>query len=98
MESARRQREQTKSEPLCSKSRRTRASVAGGSHWPLTLYDPRSPALRLGRNFGPSHTRLPRALQAKLTVHEPGDQYEQEADRVADRVMRMPDRTLRLQR
>lgn len=28
-------------------------------------------------------------IQAKLTVNEPGDQYEQEADRVADHVMRM---------
>lgn len=29
-------------------------------------------------------------MQAKLTVNQPGDQYEQEADRVADQVMRMP--------
>ena len=28
-------------------------------------------------------------VQPKLTVNQPGDQYEQEADRVADRVMRM---------
>lgn len=28
--------------------------------------------------------------QTKLTVGKPGDQYEQEADRVADQVMRMP--------
>lgn len=30
------------------------------------------------------------AIQAKLTVGARGDKYEQEADRVADRVMRMP--------
>ena len=30
-------------------------------------------------------------LQAKLTVNQPGDIYEQEADRVAAQVMRMPD-------
>jgi hypothetical protein len=30
-------------------------------------------------------------IQAKLTVNEPGDAYEQEADAVADKVMRMPD-------
>lgn len=30
-------------------------------------------------------------LQAKLKVGQPGDKYEQEADRVADAVMRMPD-------
>jgi hypothetical protein len=33
--------------------------------------------------------RRPR-LQAKLTVGAPNDAYEQEADRVADAVMRMP--------
>lgn len=31
------------------------------------------------------------ALQPKLRVSEPGDAYEQEADRVADQVMRMPE-------
>jgi hypothetical protein len=31
------------------------------------------------------------ALQRKLTVNQPGDKFEQEADRVADAVMRMPD-------
>ena len=31
------------------------------------------------------------SLQTKLSVNEPGDRYEHEADRVADRVMRMPD-------
>ncbi len=30
-------------------------------------------------------------FQAKLTVNQPGDLYEQEADQVADQVMRMPD-------
>lgn len=29
-------------------------------------------------------------LQTKLAVNEPGDKYEQEADRIADTVMRMP--------
>jgi hypothetical protein len=37
------------------------------------------------------------ALQTKLTVNEPGDVYEQEADRVADQVMRMPDPVLQRQ-
>ena len=31
---------------------------------------------------------FPGAVQTKLTINEPGDQYEQEADRVADQVMR----------
>ena len=30
-------------------------------------------------------------VQAKLTIGQPGDKYEQEADRVADVVMRMPE-------
>jgi hypothetical protein len=30
------------------------------------------------------------AIQAKLAISEPGDQYEQEADRVAEQVLRMP--------
>jgi outer membrane protein OmpA-like peptidoglycan-associated protein len=30
-------------------------------------------------------------IQAKLTIGQPGDVYEQEADRVAEQVMRMPD-------
>ncbi|MBC2702900.1 MAG: DUF4157 domain-containing protein [ANME-2 cluster archaeon] len=32
-----------------------------------------------------------KALQAKLRIGQPGDVYEQEADRVADEVMRMPE-------
>jgi len=31
------------------------------------------------------------ALQAKLRIGQPGDVYEQEANRVADAVMRMPE-------
>jgi hypothetical protein len=30
-------------------------------------------------------------IQAKLQISQPGDEYEQEADRVAEQVMRMPD-------
>jgi hypothetical protein len=33
-------------------------------------------------------------LQAKLRIGEPNDVYEQEADRVAERIMRMPDPTI----
>jgi len=32
-----------------------------------------------------------RALQGKLRIGQPGDVYEQEADRVVDAVMRMPE-------
>lgn len=37
-------------------------------------------------------------VQAKLTINKPGDEYEQEADRVADQVMRMPEPYARIQR
>jgi len=39
-----------------------------------------------------------RRPQAKLTVGEPGDQYEQEADWMANRVMGMPDNAPQVQR
>ena len=35
------------------------------------------------------------ALQAKLKIGQPNDIYEQEADRVAEQVMRMPDSIIR---
>lgn len=38
----------------------------------------------------PVRSRVPAGIQAKLVVNAPGDAHEQEADRVADRVMRMP--------
>src|SRR6266550_3286032 len=98
MESARLQREQTTSEPVSDRSQRMPTPATANSCLPLTLYDAHSPALRMGPAFEPSQTLGPHVLQAKLTVNEPGDQYEQEADRVAERVMRMPDPTLRLQR
>ena len=34
---------------------------------------------------------LGQSLQTKLRINEPGDEYEQEADQVADQVMRMPE-------
>jgi hypothetical protein len=39
----------------------------------------------------PLHHTTGERLQTKLTVNIPGDVYEQEADRVADAVMRMPE-------
>jgi len=49
---------------------------------------------RLGHDFGrvQVHTdaRAPVNFQTKLVVNAPGDAYEQEADRVADQVMRIP--------
>jgi len=36
-------------------------------------------------------------IQTKLKIGEPGDKYEQEADRIADEVMRMPEPTIQHQ-
>ena len=46
-----------------------------------------------GHDFShlPIHSAEKRSIQTKLTVNEPGDQYEQEADQVAEQVMRMPE-------
>jgi len=48
---------------------------------------------RLAHDFGrvPVYARAPMEIQTKLKVNAPGDIYEQEADRIADRVMRKPD-------
>jgi len=49
------------------------------------------PFLLLQQTIG--NQAVGRIIQAKLTISQPSDLYEQEADRVADEVMRMPDRT-----
>ncbi|MCK4858061.1 MAG: DUF4157 domain-containing protein [candidate division Zixibacteria bacterium] len=46
---------------------------------------------RTAGNQAVSRLMKSRALQAKLRIGQPGDVYEQEADRVADEVMRMPE-------
>lgn len=48
---------------------------------------------RFGHDFSriSVHPRASATIQPKLTVNTPGDIYEQEADRVADQVMRMPE-------
>jgi hypothetical protein len=42
----------------------------------------------LQQSFG--NQAVGRMVQAKLNINQPGDEYEREADRVADTVMRMP--------
>ncbi len=48
--------------------------------------------------FGGTCHNCPAPVQAKLKVNEPADRYEQEADRVADAVMRMSEPYTRVQR
>jgi hypothetical protein len=56
------------------------AQLAASSHRPGRLSA--TPRWAQGR---------PPALQAQLTINQPGDRYEQEADHVAAQVMRMPE-------
>ena len=88
---------------LESKQKQASPWTAGVAHdasqqvatWPEPAGDSRalgprqSPLLSLQRAMG--NQAVARMLQTKLTVSEPGDIYEQEADRLADQVMRMPD-------
>jgi Domain of unknown function (DUF4157) len=55
------------------------------------LTGPASP--RFGHDFSriPVHSPVAGAIQTKLAINQPGDEYEQEADRVSEQVMRMPE-------
>lgn len=56
---------------------------------PFTTRPAVHPLLQLQRQIG--NQAVNRLIQAKLKVGKPNDIYEQEADRTADTVMRMPD-------
>src|SRR5258706_3549292 len=43
-----------------------------------------------GNFFAPARDAVASGVQTKMTVNKPGDQFEQEADKMADKVMRMP--------
>src|SRR5438132_7212842 len=47
------------------------------------------------RQSNPVWNRIATRIQAKLTVSTPGDPEEREADRIADRIMRTPERLQR---
>ncbi|MBD3918469.1 DUF4157 domain-containing protein [Paenibacillus sp. PR3] len=67
-----------------SKGGRTEAS---DKTKPVSAYAA-DPIRQLQQSLG--NRALARMIQAKLTIGRPGDVYEQEADRVAEQVMRMP--------
>ena len=52
--------------------------------------------VRLQQTIG--NRAVGRLLQAKLTINQPGDEYEREADHVAEQVMRMPHPATPIQR
>src|SRR6266496_250915 len=68
-----------------------RANIAARA--PRAISRVATPALALQRSLGNQGLQRmlqTRAIQAKLRISQPSDSYEQEADRVADQVMRMP--------
>ena len=69
-----------KTKPATSPVRRRRTPV-------LPFFDPTAQSQRAQIR----QVLRPPRLQAKLTIGQPNDKYEQEADRVADEVMRMPE-------
>jgi hypothetical protein len=62
------------------------AALKRSSYAPVAMSHRLHPVLRLQRAIG--NQALAHLLQAKLSVSEPGDIYEQEADRITDLVMR----------
>src|SRR5262245_55221910 len=60
------------------------------------LTGPASPRFRYGFSRIPIHPPAAGAIQTKLAINKPGDSYEQEADRVAEQVMRTPEPQLQL--
>ena len=79
-----------------NRPRLTAQETTPGVSWDFSKIPLFSPA-RADRSQPPSPlaaTRLPGTIQAKLVVGQVNDPLEHEADRVADRVMRMPDPTL----
>ena len=77
---------QTQSDHLGSSAR---AGHANAQHAPA--WDPFFTQQQTWGNQALQQLLRTRAIQAKLTVNKPGDIYEQEADQVAERVMRMPE-------
>lgn len=91
MRPARAERIKVGSEPAAKQgcaSKFVQRSAASPTMAAQRFYD-KSPAI---------HLPAIATIQRKMRISQPGDSYEEEADRVAERVMRMPDATLRLQR
>jgi hypothetical protein len=57
----------------------------------LSLHPEKAKNRAIANDFGNKNKASGSFVQTKLTVGEPGDKYEQEADQVADKVMNMPE-------
>ena len=78
------------------RSREADAPQAAGGHRPAPSGEPGGAGLPRYLQRQPLEEEE-EELQAKLTVGAPNDRYEQQADRVADQVMRMPGADLQRQ-
>lgn len=66
----------------------------------MTNFQTNQPILNLQQQLGNQavqHLLHSGHIQTKLTIGQPNDKYEQEADRVSDQVMSMPEPELSLQ-
>jgi len=80
--------------------RENQASKSRNADQSQSMSSPADQVLYLQRTIGNQAVqKLARSgvLQAKLRIGQPGDMYEQEADRMADAVMRMPEPQLQRQ-
>ena len=98
MESERLQENETMHETSSQRSPKASSVVASRTRLLPGLNDASAPPLKLGQGFRTLHSALQQPVQTKLTINQPGDEFEQEADRVSEQVMRMPDPAVRLQR
>lgn len=86
----------TKTSAKTPETKRNTASKKQSSVVSNSINSPIDHILHLQRTIGNQAVqRLFKSgtLQAKLRIGKPNDKYEQEADRVADQVMRMPENT-----
>ena len=81
---------QTKTDKPTTGASRVAARLPHSS--PMSLYRMHS----IFGNRGVQRMYESGAFQAKLSMGQPGDKYEEEADRVSDQIMRMPDSKVRL--
>src|SRR3982751_2766946 len=91
-------REHRKSETAGEHEQRARGTAHAPNNSLSPIFHEGSLAFRLAAPSSYTNLPAPGVLQTKLNVSQPEDKYEQEADRVADQVMRMPDPAFRLQR
>jgi hypothetical protein len=81
----------TKVTETANKEAELSRKTASSSHTALSLPDVAEPGFQsTAGNLAVQRLFQSGAIQAKLTLSQPGDPYEREAENVAEQVMRMP--------